>query len=35
MDTRAFLTDAGIDIGGVQETKTRAALEFFASAHLA
>ena len=35
VDTRAFLTDAGIDIGGVQETKTRAALEFFASAHLA
>ena len=35
VETRAFLTDAGIDLGGIQETKTRTALEFFAAAHLA
>jgi hypothetical protein len=35
VETRAFLTDAGIDLGGIQETKTRAALEFFAAPHLA
>jgi hypothetical protein len=28
-ETRAFLTERGIDLGGEQETKTRKALEFF------
>ncbi len=27
--TRSFLADRGIDLGGLQQTKTRAALEFF------
>ena len=29
-ETRAFLTRKGVDLGGVQSTKTRTALEFFA-----
>ncbi len=29
-ETRAFLTECGIDLGGEQQTKTRKALEFFA-----
>jgi hypothetical protein len=29
-ETRAFLTERGIDLGGEQQTKTRTALEFFA-----
>ena len=29
-ETRAFLTERGVDMGGDQETKTRKALEFFA-----
>jgi hypothetical protein len=29
-ETRAFLTERGIDMSGEQETKTRKALEFFA-----
>jgi hypothetical protein len=29
-ETRAYLTERGIDLGGEQQTKTRAALEFFA-----
>jgi hypothetical protein len=32
-ETRAFLTERGVDLSGEQETKTRKALEFF-SAHL-
>jgi hypothetical protein len=28
-DTRAFLTERGIDLGGEQQTKTRTALEYF------
>jgi hypothetical protein len=28
-ETRAFLTERGVDLGGEQETKTRKALEFF------
>lgn len=28
-EARAFLTERGIDVGGVQETKTKKALEFF------
>ena len=27
--TRAFLTSRGIDLGGEQQTKTKAALEYF------
>jgi hypothetical protein len=30
-ETRAFLTERGIDLGGEQQTKTRTALEFFAN----
>lgn len=30
VETRAFLSDQGIDLGGLQETKTRTALEYFA-----
>jgi hypothetical protein len=30
-ETRAFLTERGIDMSGAQETKTRKALEFFAA----
>ncbi|HXV34728.1 MAG TPA: hypothetical protein VD769_12015 [Gaiellaceae bacterium] len=30
-ETRAFLTERGVDLGGEQETKTRKALEFFAA----
>jgi hypothetical protein len=30
-ETRAFLTDQGVDLGGEQQTKTRRALEFFAA----
>ncbi len=30
VETRAFLAGQGIDLGGLQETKTRTALEFFA-----
>ena len=30
-ETRAFLTEQGIDLAGEQQTKTRTALEFFAS----
>jgi hypothetical protein len=30
VQTRAFLTDRGVDLGGRQQTKTRAALRFFA-----
>jgi hypothetical protein len=30
-ETRAFLTERGIDLSGAQETKTRKALEFFAA----
>ena len=29
-ETRAFLAERGVDLGGEQETKTRKALEFFA-----
>jgi hypothetical protein len=29
-ESRAFLTEKGVDLGGEQETKTRKALEFFA-----
>jgi hypothetical protein len=29
-ETRAFLTERGVDLGGEQQTKTRKALEFFA-----
>jgi hypothetical protein len=29
-ETRAFLTQRGIDLSGEQETKTKKALEFFA-----
>jgi hypothetical protein len=29
-ETRAFLTEQGVDLGGEQQTKTRTALEFFA-----
>ena len=29
-ETRAYLTKAGVDLGGAQEPKTRAALEFYA-----
>jgi hypothetical protein len=35
VETREFLSDAGVDLGGLQETKTRTALEFFAADHLA
>ena len=28
-ETRAFLTERGVDLGGEQKTKTRKALEFF------
>jgi hypothetical protein len=28
-ESRAFLADRGVDLGGEQETKTRKALEFF------
>ena len=31
LETKAFLAGRGIDIGGEQQTKTRTALEFFAS----
>jgi hypothetical protein len=30
-ETRAFLTERGIDLSGEQQTKTRTALEFFSS----
>jgi hypothetical protein len=30
-ETRAFLSSRGVDLGGVQQTKTRTALEYFAS----
>jgi hypothetical protein len=30
-ETRALLTQRGIDLGGVQQTKTRLALDFFAA----
>ena len=30
-ETRAYLTERGIDMSGAQETKTRKALEFFAA----
>jgi hypothetical protein len=31
-ETRAFLTSRGIDLDGEQQTKTKTALEFFATA---
>ena len=30
-ETRAFLTERGVDLTGEQETKTKKALEFFAA----
>ncbi len=30
-EERAFLSSKGVDLGGVQQTKTRTALEFFSS----
>ena len=30
-ETRAFLAQRGVDLGGEQETKTRRALEFFST----
>ena len=30
-ETRVFLASHGIDLGGEQQTKTKAALEFFAT----
>ena len=34
VETHAFLSETGIDLAGLQETKTRTALEFFAAEHL-
>jgi hypothetical protein len=34
VETRVFLSETGIDLAGLQETKTRTALEFFAADHL-
>jgi hypothetical protein len=34
VETRVFLEDAGVDLSGLQETKTRTALEFFAADYL-
>jgi hypothetical protein len=34
-ETRAFLTDSGVNLSGLQETKTRTALEHFSKVHQA
>jgi hypothetical protein len=35
VETREFLSDAGVDLSGLQQTKTRTALEFFAAEQMA